>query len=105
MAAAPSFRLVFADSKLTGRGALSISVRPEFYESDCQGRFSSSLIAFRCFPLQSAPSDPKRTIVNASGWAVQSSVADSCSVFSIDPCRDDCKRHVGRLEDVDHGSI
>src|SRR6185436_13846665 len=28
MAAAPSFRLVFADSKLTGRGALSISVRP-----------------------------------------------------------------------------
>src|SRR5688572_13208784 len=28
MAAAPSFRLVFADSKLTGRGVLSTCVRP-----------------------------------------------------------------------------
>src|SRR6185436_9655055 len=28
MAAAPSFRLVFDDSKLTGRGALSTCVRP-----------------------------------------------------------------------------
>src|SRR5436190_24264774 len=59
----------------------------EFYESDCQGQFSSLLIAFSYFPLQSAPSDPKRTIADASGWAVQSSVANSCSVFSIDPCR------------------
>jgi hypothetical protein len=56
----------------------------KFYESDCQGRFFSLLIAFRLSPLQSAPSDPKRTSVSASGWAVQSSVSDSSSVLSID---------------------
>lgn len=35
------------------------------------------LIAFRLSPLQSAPLVPKRTVVSASGWAVQSSVSDS----------------------------
>jgi len=58
----------------------------EFYESDCQGRVSSLLIAFWFLPLQSALSDPARTIVSACGWAVQSSVSDSSPAFSIDPC-------------------
>ena len=57
----------------------------EFYESDCQGRFSSLLVAFSSFPLQSAPSVRSGTIVSASGWAEQSFSAGSCSVPSIDP--------------------
>ncbi len=54
-----------------------------FYESDCQGRFSSSLIAFSSSPLQSAPSDSKPRSASAWGWAVQSRAADSSSVLSI----------------------
>jgi hypothetical protein len=49
-----------------------------FYESDCQGRFSSLLIAFSSSPLQSAPSDPMGTNRGASGWAEESAdAADS----------------------------
>jgi len=61
-----------------------VSLSP-FYESDCQGRFSPSLIAFSFSPWQSAPSDPWATIVSASGWAEQSSSADSYSASSFDP--------------------
>src|SRR5688572_31344596 len=43
-----------------------LAIEP-FYESDCQGRFSSLLIAFSSFPLQSALPDRKRTIVSAYG--------------------------------------
>jgi len=53
----------------------------EFYESDCQGRTSSSLIAFRLFPLQSAPTDRFATIVSTRGWAVQSFASDSSCCF------------------------
>src|SRR5687767_7589458 len=59
--------------------------RRSFYESDCQGRFSSLLIAFSSFPLQSALPDRKRTIVSAYGRAAQSFPLDSSPVFSIDP--------------------
>jgi len=82
MAAAPFLLLVFGDTKLAGRGVLSICVQRinarrrhtaasrgttrrsltrgvPFYESDCQGRFFSLLIAFWFSPLQSAPSDLK----------------------------------------------
>ena len=48
-----------------------------FYESDCQGQFSSLLIAFSSSLLQSAHSDPKWTTRDGYGWTVQSCVADS----------------------------
>ncbi|MDP9193878.1 MAG: hypothetical protein M3P06_19465, partial [Acidobacteriota bacterium] len=38
-----------------------------FYESDCQGQFSSLLIAFRSSPLQSAPTDRNAAIVRTRG--------------------------------------
>jgi hypothetical protein len=57
-----------------------------FYESDCQGQFSSLLIAFSSSPLQSAPSVPKRTIESASGWADQSFAAEPSSVSSSILC-------------------
>jgi hypothetical protein len=62
-----------------------ISFTPKFYESDCQGRFSSLLIAVLSSPLQSALPDRKRTIVSAYGWAEQSFALASSSVFSVDP--------------------
>jgi hypothetical protein len=55
-----------------------------FYESDCQGQFSSLLIAF-FFPLQSAPSDLKGMDESVSGAGGQSFAWQSSSVFSIDP--------------------
>jgi len=51
-----------------------------FYESDCQGRFSSLLKAFRSYPLQSVSSDRNAAIVRTRGWAEQSYAADSSSV-------------------------
>jgi hypothetical protein len=59
------------------------AVAPAFYESDCQGRFSSSLIAFRFFPLQSALTDRFATIVRTRGWAEQSFASDSSSVSPL----------------------
>lgn len=50
-----------------------------FYESDCQGRFSSSLIAFRS-PQQSAPTVPRATRVRWNGWAEQSYASDASSM-------------------------
>ncbi|MDP9195115.1 MAG: hypothetical protein M3P06_25745, partial [Acidobacteriota bacterium] len=41
--------------------------RTAFYESDCQGQFSSLLIAFRSSPLQSAPTDRNAAIVRTRG--------------------------------------
>jgi hypothetical protein len=58
-----------------------------FYESDCQGRFFSLLIAFRCSSLQSAPSEVEKMNESAEGWAEQSFSAGSCLVLSIGPCR------------------
>ena len=43
--------------------------RKTFYESDCQGQFSSLLIAFSSSPLQSAPSVRSGTNESASGLA------------------------------------
>src|ERR1051325_6595402 len=87
----------------------SVTLRPRsaarFYESDCQGQFSSLLIAFSSFLLQSAHSDPQRTTRDVYGWAVQSCVADSRSLFSERSCEDDCKRGVDHREGVNHGSI
>src|SRR6188474_1235809 len=54
-----------------------------FYESDCQGQFSSLLIAFRSCPLQSAPTDRNAGIVRTRGWAEQSYAADSSSVSPL----------------------
>jgi hypothetical protein len=54
-----------------------------FYESDCQGRFSSLLIAFRSSPWQSAPTDRNAAIVRTRGWAEQSYAADSSSVSPL----------------------
>jgi hypothetical protein len=56
-----------------------------FYESDCQGQFSSLLIAFSFFPLQSAPSDLEEMGESVSGAGGQSFAWQSSSVFSIDP--------------------
>ncbi len=53
-----------------------------FYESDCQGRFFSLLIAFRLLSLQSAPTDQTATIARQRGWAEQSYAADSSSSTS-----------------------
>jgi hypothetical protein len=60
------------------RGGLS------FYESDCQGRSSSLLIAFSSSPLQSAPSHSAQASVSAYGRAEQSFALDSSSVLSVD---------------------
>ena len=76
-----------------------------FYESDCQGRFSSLLIAFLVFPLQSAPSVPMGRIASARGWAEQSYAADSSSMLSRGPALRRCKRVGDHHEGVDHGSI
>src|SRR5688500_2059777 len=58
-----------------------------FYESDCQGQFFSSLIAFSCFLWQSAPSDPKPKSASDRGWAEQSYAADSCPCARYVPLR------------------
>jgi len=50
---------------------------PKFYESDCQGRSSPSLIAFLFSPLQSAPSALERKTCGFCGWAEQSCAVDS----------------------------
>jgi len=76
-----------------------------FYESDCQGQFSSSLIAFRHpSPLQSASSWSKPTAAWLHGWAEQSYAAFASSgARSI--LTDDFKRDRRSLDGVDHGSI
>jgi len=61
----------------------SPAVEFKFYESDCQGRFSPSLIAFRFSPLQSAPTDRFATIVRTRGWAEQPYASDSSSVSPL----------------------
>ena len=76
-----------------------------FYESDCQGRFSSLLIAFRLASWQSVPSELVATIVSAYGWAEQSCVSDSCSVAPSILSETILKRAGDHLEGVDHGSI
>src|SRR5205823_9247333 len=66
-----------------GAGGPRAAQRRTFYESDCQGRVSSLLIAFSSFPLQSAPSDSRTTNGGASGWAEKSFSAGSSSVPSF----------------------
>jgi len=52
--------------------------RSSFYESDCQGHTSASLIAGRCFSRQSAPTAEGTRPAGASGLARQS----FCASFS-----------------------
>ncbi len=85
-------------------GFTPVSLDP-FYKSDCQGRFSSLLIAFSSSPLQSALTLHVRMIANAYGWTEQSCVADSSSVPPSIRVETFCMRAGDRREGVDHGSI
>jgi hypothetical protein len=84
-----------------GRAGLS----EKFYESDCQGRFSSLLIAFSSAPSQSAHSDLRGTSASARGWAVQSYASDSSSMLSIGSFLETIASGLSIVRDVDHGSI
>ena len=71
-------------------GATQFNPSP-FYESDCQGQTSSSLIAGRSFPWQSAPTAEGARPPGASGYAGQSASASFTSIQL--PIRlDECKR-------------
>jgi hypothetical protein len=75
------------------------------YESDCQGRFSSLLIAFSSFPWQSAPSVPMGTIASASGWAEQSFSAGSYQYTPSILIQTIASDSVITTDGVNHGSI
>src|SRR5437870_3531774 len=77
----------------------------EFYESDCQGRFSSLLIAFSSLPVQSALSVPMGTIASASGWAEQSFSAGSYQYTPSILIQTIASDSVITTDGVNHGSI
>ena len=76
-----------------------------FYESDCQGRNSSLLIAFSSSPLQSAPFDLNEMNANASGWAEQSFSADSYQYTPSILVKTIASVSVITTKGVNHGSI
>src|SRR5438045_717611 len=79
----------------------AVGLSDEFYESDCQGQFSSLLIAFSSSPWQSAHSDLKRTTASAREWAVQSYASDSSSMPSIGSFLETIASGLSIVRDVD----
>jgi len=75
-----------------------------FYESDCQGHTSASLIAGRCLSRQSAPTAEGTRPAGASGLARQSACA-SFAPFALPIRLDVCKHAVARARAANHGSI
>jgi len=74
-----------------------------FYESDCQGRTSASLMARRFLPGQSAPMPEQARLAGAAGVSDQSASASFTSLETPDPTWTNSKRW-GRA-DANHGSI
>ena len=72
-ASAPRDSQIRVSVWLAHEGTRRLSV----YESDCQGRSSPLLIAFSCFPLQSALLAQLEPMPRVYGWAEQSYAADS----------------------------
>ena len=94
-----------ASHHLEPRVARGPTLREEFYESDCQGRFSSLLIAFSSLPVQSALSVPMGTIASASGWAEQSFSAGSYQYTPSILIQTIASDSVITTDGVNHGSI